>query len=83
MVWQDFVAATCTLLFTYALIPQVIKGFRQKRGVIEFQTGAITFICLYILAGTMLTLELYYTSAMNFLAGTLWLLLFLQKVIYK
>lgn len=83
MIWQDLIAAACTALFTYALIPQVIKGFKTKKRTIEFQTGLITFVCLYILAITMVTLELYYTASMNVCAGTLWLILFIQRCIYR
>lgn len=83
MVWQDIVAGTCTLLFTYALVPQIIKGFREKKGVVEFQTGLITSLCLYVLGGTLATLGLWYTASMNLLSGTLWMILFIQRCIYK
>jgi hypothetical protein len=83
MVWQDIVIAICALLFGYALIPQVVQGFRKKKGVMTLQTAVITTAGLYILAVCFLTLEMYFSMAMNFLTGTLWLLLLIQRAIYK
>lgn len=83
MVWQDIVISIGTLIFTIALIPQLIKGFKEKKGGIVYSTSIPTFVCLYVISFTMFTLNLYYSSAMNFLSGTIWLLLFIQRAIYK
>ena len=34
MIWQDVVIAIVNILFSYALIPQVYKGFKHKKGFV-------------------------------------------------
>ncbi len=82
MVWQDIVIAVCTVLFGYALIPQVVMGFRKKKGLINLQTAAITTAGLYSIAICFLTLKMYFSSAANFISGTFWLILLLQRIKY-
>ncbi len=81
--WQDIVISISTLLLGYALIPQVIEGFRKKKGLMNIQTAMITTLGLYTIAVMLLTLGLYFSFAMNFLTGTLWAILLIQKIIYK
>jgi len=83
MAWQDTIITMCILLFSYALIPQIYQGFKQKKGVINFQTSLITFIGMYILAFTYFKLDLIFSTIMATIAGTLWLVLFIQKITYK
>jgi uncharacterized protein with PQ loop repeat len=82
MAWQDIIIMICTILFSYALIPQVLEGFRKKKGLINLQTAAITAPCLYILAFCFFTLQLYFSMAANILAGTLWSILLFQRLRY-
>jgi uncharacterized protein with PQ loop repeat len=83
MSWQDLVITIAVFLMSYALVPQVIKGFKTKKSLISIQTAAITAIALYSISLVYLTLDLYFSSAMNFLTGTLWTVLLIQSLVYK
>jgi len=83
MVWQDIVIAILTILFGYALIPQIYYGFKHKKATVTFQTSLITGIGLYIMGLTFFTLQLYFTTIMDIITGTLWMILFIQKLVYK
>jgi hypothetical protein len=83
MIWQDLVIAIANILMGYALIPQVYKGFRNKRVFIAFQTGLITTIALYVMGITLLTLKLYFSSIIALFNGIMWTILFIQTIIYR
>ncbi|HRZ86034.1 MAG TPA: hypothetical protein P5277_04630 [Candidatus Paceibacterota bacterium] len=83
MSWQDITISILTLLFGYALIPQVYHGFKIKKTTITIQTALITCLGLYILAITFLTLNFYFSFAMDLFTGTLWLVLLIQCIVYR
>ncbi|MFH1365555.1 MAG: hypothetical protein ABIH28_03155 [archaeon] len=83
MIWQDLVITIAVLLMSYALFPQVIKGFKTKKPLISKQTALITSMALYSISFVYLTLNLYFSSAMNFLTGTLWIVLLIQSIRYE
>lgn len=83
MIWQDIVITIATIIFSIALIPQVHYGFKHKIGTIKLATSGPTFAGLYVMSFTFWTLDLYLSTIINFTTATLWLLLFLQKLIYK
>ena len=83
MVWQDFVITACIIAFSYALIPQIIQGFKERKGLINLQTSLITSIGMITLSVVYLTLNLYFSAILALITGILWELLFLQKLIYK
>ncbi len=83
MVWQDIVITIVTILISYALVPQVYKGFKNKKDYVTFQTSLITFIAISALAFSYLTLELYLSSIIALINTILWLILFIQSIIYK
>lgn len=82
MVWQDLVISITQSVFVISLIPQVYKGFKEKKGFITLATSTPTFIGVYIVAFCMYTLSLFYSSVAAALTGTLWLILFIQRIIY-
>lgn len=67
----------------YALVPQVLHGFKIKKSLIKIQTSAITCLAVYAMAAAFFSLKLYFSAIMDFIIGTLWLILFLQNIIYK
>jgi|TARA_Y100000310_G_scaffold343968_1_gene454257 hypothetical protein len=83
MVWQDIVITIVIISFSYALLPQIYQGFKQKKGFINLQTSGITGSGMYILSVMYFTLELYFSSLMVFIGAILWTILFIQKIIYK
>ncbi len=82
MIWQDLVITIAVFLMSYALIPQIIKGFKMKKALISTQTAIITSIALYSVSFVYFTLDIYFSSAMNTLAGILWTILLIQSLRY-
>lgn len=82
MVWQDYVIGVIIVTFSFALVPQVIEGFKKRKGIILVSAGLPTSLGLYVLAVTFATLGLYFSMVMNIITGTLWLLLLMQTIAY-
>ena len=83
MIWQDYIVTIIMIALSYALLPQIIQGFKQKRSEINIQTSIINVIGLYTLASIYITLGLFFSSSITFITATCWLILFIQKIIYK
>ena len=83
MVWQDIIIAIANVLFGYSLIYQVYKGFQAKKGFLTTQTSLLTTIGLYGVSVAYFSLALYLSALVGFFNGTMWLLLFIQRLIYK
>jgi hypothetical protein len=81
--WQDFVLMVISLFLSYAMIPQVRRGLKQKKRLISIATCTINFIGLYAESAIFLTLGLYFSSFVIFCGGTLWLIIFVQGIIYR
>jgi hypothetical protein len=81
--WQDILITIANAFLGYALIPQIIKGFKEKKVNISFQTIILYAIALYMIAISFFTLELFLSSIVTGIAATLWLILFIQSIIYK
>jgi len=83
MVWQDITITIIMIAFSYALIPQIIKGFKKKKSLIALQTSLITSIGMFILMITYYTLNLTFSTIMAFITGSLWTTLLIQNIIYS
>jgi len=83
MPWQDIVITIIIISFSYALIPQIYKGFKEKRGLINLQTSMITGFGMYLISMIYFTLNLYFSAIIGIITGMFWTILFLQKLIYK
>lgn len=83
MAWQDITITICILAFSYALIPQIVKGFKNKKSLIATQTSLITSIGMFAIAITYITLNLTFSAIIALLTGALWATLFIQNIIYK
>jgi len=81
--WQDYIYSGVSLAFTYSLVPQIVKGFKNKRQNITLQTSGITTLGLYALAYTAHTLKLDYSALTNLATGTLWATILVQRLFYK
>jgi len=81
--WQDIIITITILAFSYALIPQVVEGFRNNKGSINLQTSLITSIGMFVLSVVYATLGLYFSTIVALLTGGLWTTLFFQKIFYK
>jgi len=81
--WQDYLITLSVVAFSYALLPQIYQGYKQKKGFINSQTSLITLIGMYALTYTYFSMGFLFSSIITFISGTLWLTLFIQKLIYK
>jgi len=83
MLWQDAVIMVANIIFFISLVPQVYYGFKEKKGFITLATSGPIFIGLYAISITFYTLNLYFSSVILFVTGTLWLVLFIQRLMYR
>ncbi len=83
MLWQDTVITVANIMFFASLVPQVYYGFKEKKGFITLATSGPIFIGLYAISVSFYTLNLYFSSIMLFVTGTLWLVLFIQRLMYR
>jgi hypothetical protein len=83
MVWQDIIITLANLVFAYALVPQVIQGFKNKKGYINFQTGLLTTAGMYAMTFAFFTLGLTFSWIIGAFNATMWLILFIQRIVYK
>ena len=58
-------------------------GFKKKKGLITLVTSGLTSIGLYAVAVAFFTVSLYYSTIIVATNATLWLILFIQRIIYK
>ena len=71
------------VIFFISLVPQVYYGFKEKKGFIKLATSGPIFIGLYAISISFYTLKLYLSSMILFVTGTLWLVLFIQRILYR
>ena len=83
MGWQDIIITASIILMSYALIPQVIRGFRIRKKLISLQTSFITAFAIFAMAVAFFSLELYFSAFMDAVIGVLWLIIFIQGIAYK
>jgi len=83
MTWQDITITIIMIAFSYALIPQIIKGFKNKKSFIALQTALINSAGMLIVGITYITLNLYFSATMSIIGGILWGILFIQNKIYN
>jgi len=81
--WQDFVMGGVGTLFGIALIPEVYRGFKQKIQHMSKYTTVTTAVGIYVLAYAEYTLGMVYAPLLSSLTATLWVLIFVQSIIYK
>ena len=83
MVWQDMLMMVVNIIFSVALVPQVYHGFKEKKGFITLATSAPTFIGLFATAFALYTLSLFFAASASAVAGILWLILSIQRIVYE
>lgn len=81
--WQDYLIMFSNILISYALIPQVLKNFKEKRRNISLVTGFITFLALFLMAFSFFMLNLVFSTIITSFNCLLWLILFIQAIKYK
>lgn len=82
MIWQDTIASLAAVLFVYSILPQIIYGFKIKKGLIALQFSIINIIAMIGLVIVYFSLELYFAFILNILLIILWIILVFQRLIY-
>lgn len=82
MVWQDILISVVNVVLSSSIAYQVYLGFRNKKGYLSLFTSSLSFLGLYVISATFFSLALYYSAIITAISATLWLTLFVQKIIY-
>jgi hypothetical protein len=82
MIWQDVVVGFVNVLFMYAMIPQLVYGFKTKRGLISIQFSVLNILAMLGLLLVYVSFELYISIVLTVILIVLWMALFLQRVFY-
>ncbi len=81
-IWQDIVMTACNIAFTYAMVTQVVCGFRRKAGGITYPTGIVFGLGSWAIAVCSYTLGLLFFAITCAILGALWLCSVVQRAIY-
>lgn len=83
IIWQDIALAVASTAFAYSLIPQIIQSNKTKIVGLNWQTVIITIIGMITTSICAYSLQLYFTSIMNFIVTTCWIILGVMKYYYN
>lgn len=75
MIWQDYVMGVINIVFIISLIPTLMHDEKP-----HWATALMTAVALYVMAGTLLTLNLWFTPFTTAVTGTEWFVLFVQSL---
>lgn len=76
---KDLFLTIASIGFSYALIPQIIKCYKDKSVEISYQTLIVNCISLLIIIITYLTMQLYFSTFLNLLVLICWMVLLILK----
>jgi hypothetical protein len=83
MVWQDIAITLVSVVFAYAIIPQIIYGFRKRRGVITYQFSILNILAMIVLTIVYFGLNLIFSTIISTIITIFWIILLIQKIKYK
>ena len=81
--WQDTAVFVGTFLLSYGLAFQVYRNFKQKKCEVEAQTSCISAMGVMAICVSVATLGLLYSAIINGIVALLWVVLFIQRLVYK
>ncbi len=80
--WQDIVVSIASIIFVYAMIPQIIYGFKTKKGLISVQFSLLNILAMTGLVVVYATFGLIFSTALNIIITLLWFILLIQRLKY-
>ena len=80
---QDYILGIVGWVFLFALIPQIIKGFKVKRGLVTIPTSLLTGLGMLVISIAHFTLNLWFTAISEFSLAIAWFILLYQTIRYK
>ncbi len=82
MIWQDVIVSLASIIFAYAMIPQIIYGFKTKKGLISIQFALLNIIAMIGLIVVYANFNLTYSTVLNVIITILWAVLLIQRLAY-
>lgn len=82
MIWQDAVVSIASIVFIYAMIPQIIYGFKKKRGLITYQFSILNILAMIALSIAYFSLDMLFSTIASVIITSLWTTLLIQRIIY-
>ena len=80
--WQDIIVSIASLVFVYAMIPQIIYGFQTKKGLISIQFSVLNILAMLGLITAYASFGLAFSVILNVLILILWVILLAQRIKY-
>lgn len=81
--WQDTAVFIGTLSLSYGLAFQVYRNFKMKKCEVEPRTSLISAVGVVLICISLATLHLPYSAIINGIIAGLWVILFIQRFVYK
>lgn len=82
MTWQDIIITIASVVFVYAMLPQIIYGFKKKKGIITYQFSILNIVAMIALTITYFSLGLIFSTIISLIITMLWIVLLIQRIIY-
>ncbi len=82
MVWQDIIVSIASIIFVYAMIPQIIYGFKTKKGLISIQFSLLNIVAMIGLIIVYASFNLIFSTILNSIIAFLWFILLIQRLKY-
>jgi hypothetical protein len=79
----DLIMTSTTCVMSYAMVPQVIKSFRDRNVCLAWQTMILTTVCILVLTLCFWHLGLVLNTIANAFLTLLWCSLMVMKVFFK
>ena len=70
------------VLFIYAMIPQLVYGFKTRKGLISIQFSLLNILAMLLLLLVYVSFGLYLSVVLTVVLIVMWMILFLQRVSY-
>lgn len=80
--WQDIVVSIASIIFVYAMIPQIIYGFKTKKGLISIQFSLLNILAMTSLVVVYTSFGLVFSTVLSILITLLWFILLVQRLKY-
>ncbi|MBI2673102.1 hypothetical protein HYX19_02480 [Candidatus Woesearchaeota archaeon] len=80
--WQDIVISIASIIFVYAMIPQIIYGFKTKKGLISVQFSLLNILAMIGLVVVYVSFGLIFSTVLNIIITLLWFILLIQRLKY-
>ena len=82
MIWQDIIVSIASIIFVYAMMPQITYGFKTKKGLISIQFSLLNILAMFGLIIVYASFGLIFSTILNIIIAILWIILLVQRLRY-